>query len=136
MLNDPRSGPNNVAEYMVSAIPFVTCSTLSAATIVEVKFPYVTRFFTIKNGTNTALSSSMSVGFTSRGLNAASGGHYFTLESGESFSGELRCKSLFLSSAFSTPKYEIIAGLTRVKEYMFPILTGSVDGSGSFEGVG
>ena len=140
MLNDPRSGPGNVAEYMVSGIPFVTSSTLPASTIREIKFPYVTRFFTVKNGTNTALSSSIAVGFTGAGLNSVSGGHYFTLESGESYSGELRCKSLFISSSISTPRYEIIAGLTRVKEYMFPILTGSittVDGiSSSFEGVG
>lgn len=136
MFNDPRSGPNNVLEYMISGIPFVTSSTLTAATILEIKFPYVTSFFTIKNATDTSISSSMNVGFTSRGLSATSGGHYFSLASGESYSGELRCKALFLSGASSTPRYEVIAGLTRIKEYMFPILTGSVDGSGSFEGVG
>ena len=140
MLNDPRSGPSNISEYMMSGIPFVTSSTLATTTIVEIKFPYVTRFFTIKNATSTAISSSMTVGFTSRGLNPVSGGHYFTLESGESYSGELRCKSLFLSGSASTPRYEIIAGLTRVKEYMFPTLTGSIVLGGTsslaFEGVG
>ena len=59
-LNWPTAGPNHVPSYQASAIPFVTSSaTLTdvpssaggagVAKPVEINFPYVTKFITLRN---------------------------------------------------------------------------------------
>jgi hypothetical protein len=133
-LNNPRPGPGDTPEYVASGIPWVTSSVVPANTIVEYEFPYVTRFFVVRN-TDTPGASELAVGFTELGL--ASSSNYFTVAGGElDVRLELRVKSLFFSASQGTPSLNLIVGLTRIPERMFPTITGSFDSTGSFEGVG
>tara|TARA_A100001011_G_C14317845_1_gene848836 strand:- start:6059 stop:6598 length:540 start_codon:yes stop_codon:yes gene_type:complete len=136
----PKAGPNFVPAYQVSGIPFVTSSASEevpgpdsntpGSLPVEVKFPFVTKFVTVRNTGNNELR----VGFTADGvvapgerlasadadktLNAADGGrNYFLIPSASSafhtpdqrnsastaFTFDIRCKSVFfLSNATET----------------------------------
>lgn len=149
-----KQGPNFVPAYQVSGVPFVTSSApqeLSSATAaVNVRFPYVTRWFEI---TNTG-SGTLRFGFSRNGVlgsGAASGSNipetektanhnnYYVISgsSGNSPSTvrlELRCKELFLSSfsGEAPTGFSIVAGLTGVEKNQFPNLTGS----NGFWGVG
>ena len=113
----PKSGPNLVAEYQVSALPFVTSST-ATTTASQISFPFVTSFLTVRNTGATNLK----VGFTANGLGAA---NYFTLVPSASYDGRLRMKDLFLKASSGSTTYEVVAGLTMVERRMFPTLTGS-----------
>ena len=122
-LDNPRSGPGSVAEYMVSGVPWVTGTSIAAATIPVIRFRGVSRFFLVKNETT---PSTVHVGFTENGLKSEFR-NYFTLDGGESIGPlELRCTALFLScSTGGTPTVEIVAGLTSIHGSDFPVLTGS-----------
>lgn len=126
-------GAGATAEYMASAIPWVTSSVMVTQGYKEVNFNFVTKFFTIKN--TAASTTTLSVAFASGGFTAANS-NFFTLTGGQSFSGDLRVKSLFLSASQGVPSFELIAGLTRIPKHMFPVITGSFEGSSSFDGVG
>lgn len=121
-MHHPKSGPNLVAEYQVSALPYATSSTVVGT--LKIEFPYVTSFFNVRNiGT-----SDFYVGFTSNGV---SNSNRFTLQPSASFSDSIRVKDLFLkSSGATTGSFEIVAGLTMIDRNLFPVLTGSgVSGS-------
>lgn len=126
-LNHPLPGYNWVAEYQVSAVPWVTSSQVSG--IRRHDFPQVTKFVTVKNLSG---PGAMRIGFTLLGVQ---GSNYFALSSGESFSGDFRIRTLFLSASSATD-YSIVAGLTTIEARQMPILTGSVNGTSSFDGVG
>lgn len=133
----PTRGANDVSSYFASGIPWVTGSTLAAATVVHYSFPAVTKKFIVRNtGTGT-----IAVGFTQNALLiATSQKKFFTLTSGQEETLELRVKDLFLSASSGTPTYEIIAGLTPILYDQFPVLTGSVSGTTNlnnlFSGIG
>jgi len=120
-LNNPRPGPGNVSEYMVSGIPWVTASTLGAGEERLISLPSVSRFITIKNETT---STTMAVAFTQNGFKAANS-NYFTLTGGESYENQLRVKDLWLSASVGASAFELIAGLTSIHRSDFPVLTGS-----------
>jgi len=123
-LNNPAMHEGFVPAYQVSAIPFVTSSTVT--TVNQVNFPFVTRFFTIQNNSSLALR----FGFTELGVK---GTNYFTIPSGSKYDGEIRTDRLFLSSSTAASiSYSVIAGLTGVPTRNFSIITGS----NGFEGVG
>lgn len=130
--NYPGGGLNNPMEYMVSGLPFVTRSTVDGNSVQQINFPFVTNFFTIKNTT----SGTLSVGFTENGVN---GSNRFTLAENESFSADIRAKSIFVKSENSNSNtFELIAGMTQIPKKNFPVLTGSAAGfdstaTGSFE---
>lgn len=114
----PKSGPNSTAEYQVSGLPFVTNSIAGTSDTTLIQFPFVTRFFQVKNtGTNF-----LHVGFTNNG---AKGGQRFTLPPSGSYANEHRVKDLFFLAANATTTFEVLAGLTMVERQMFPTLTGS-----------
>jgi hypothetical protein len=135
-LQPPRPGAGWVQEYQVSGIPWVTASSFTNATHVD--FDYVTRFFIIKNTCVSTSLNMLHVGFTALGV--ASSSHYFTLIPGESFSEDLRIKTLFVSGTGGGPyQYELIAGLTSVQQRDFPVISASLivtDVTTSFPGVG
>jgi hypothetical protein len=129
----PKSGPGNVAEYLCSAIPWVTSSTVSGT--LRIDFSYVTRFVAIKNNSPTGSTNLLSFGFTQNGVK---GTNKIELMTGESFREEIRIKTLFLSSSngVNVP-YVLFAGLTTVDSRDFPILTGSMNEfSQSYGGIG
>ena len=126
-LANTKPGWNWVSEYQVSGIPWVTSST-----VVGVKrhdFITVTKFITVKNISG---PGAIRVGFT---LSGTQGSNYYPLSTGESFSGDFRVTSIFLSASADT-SYTIVAGMTSIDARQMPVITGSVNGTGSFDGVG
>lgn len=131
MLNNNRSGYNNVAEYQVSGVPWVTSSVASGvkrhrfSTLDEppgvqaatLRWDRVTKWIIVKNRS----TGSMDVSFT---LNGFASSNYFTLDQGESFSGDLRVTEIWVSGSAAQP-YVIVAGLTGVNAEI-PQLTGSL----------
>ena len=123
-LNNPAMHEGFVPAYQVSAVPFVTSSTVT--TVNEVTFPFVTRFFTIQNMSALTLR----FGFTQLGVQ---GTNYFSIPSGSSYTGEIRTDRLFVSSSTAAAiSYSVIAGLTGVPTRNFTTITGS----NGFMGVG
>mgnify|MGYP007046924411 CR=1 FL=1 len=120
-LNNPRPGPGNVSDYMVSGIPWVTSSALTAGETRKISIPSVSRFFTVKNETS---STTMAVGFTQNGLKPLVA-NYFTLDGGESYDAEIRVIDLWLSASVGVPAFEVIVGMTSIHRSDFPTLTGS-----------
>ena len=127
----PEADIKSVGEYQVSAIPFVTSSTLAAAETREVSFPRFMKFIIVRNQDS---ADTMQVGFTLNGVqaNPPANPNFIKLAAGESVSADLRIKSLFLSSSDGTPDFEVFAGLTDIKANQFITLTGS----NGFSGVG
>lgn len=124
-LNNPTPGPS-VQEFLVSAIPYVTSSTVANGVVKVHDFNYITSFFTIKNTS----AQGLAVGFTQLGVQ---GTNRIVLGQNESFSGDFRVKSIFLLGAGSSASsYELVAGLTSVSSRHMPTLTGSL----GLDGVG
>lgn len=120
-----KAGQASVLEYMASGLPYATQSTAAAGTPSKTEFPFVTKFFTIKNNG----PGSINIGFTQNGV---LGTNYFTLPESGSFSGDIRIIDLFVDAQSGTGSYEIVAGLTGILRRDFFILTGSFVGfSGS-----
>ena len=138
-LNHPKSGPNNTPQYQMSGVPFVYNGSAPAlstdpADTLEVSLSYVSKNLTI---TNTHGSNKLRVAFTARGPISSGPKNYITVSAGETVTYDFRCKSVFfMSSAGSTTSFRLAAGLTTIKASEFPILTGSIDGTTAFEGVG
>ena len=121
-LNNPVISEGYVPAYQMSAIPFVTSSTIAGNATVEISFPQVTRFITIKNVDTT---NSIYVAFTQNGLLPANS-NFITLKVSGSLSEELRTTKLFLkNAAATTTSYELIAGLTSIPTSQFLTITGS-----------
>jgi len=131
---------------------------------IKVSFPYVTKFLTIRNtGINELRVGFSQNGVVKQGERLASdnadktsgGSNFFLIPTGSGGENaasaqsiqtfDLRCKEVyFLSNATksNTPgaaqatSFSLIAGLTTIPAKAFPILTGSINATGSFEGVG
>ena len=129
------SGLGNSAAYQVGGVPYATASIqtpiLSEAPY-EHSFPNVTKFVTITN-TNTGANVPLRVGFSALGVTGSSQGggspppagasdHYFTLDNGESYTGEFRVARLYFLSdqKASAPTLSIIAGLTSISSADLP----------------
>jgi len=114
----PRSGPNNVAEYQASGLPWVTSSNVTSQ-VWRIDFPYVTNHIIAH-----AHSGTIRMGFTENGVN---GSNFILLQSGDTHpSMPIRCKTLFVrSNTAATGTLCIMAGLTLIQHRDFPILTGS-----------
>jgi hypothetical protein len=118
---DYKKGIGNVGSYQISGIPYATASfTVAAAgsTPTEVEFPNVTKFVTVTN-TNTGANVPLRVGFSSLGVTGSAAGgsdYYFTLDNGDSYTGEFRVSSIYLLSdtAGSEASASVIAGLTGI----------------------
>ena len=123
-LNNPVMSEGFVPAYQVSSTPFVTASNVT--TVEAVRFPFVTRFFTVQN--RSALE--LRVGFTQLGVR---GTNFFVVPSGSSYSNDFRVDRLFLSSSTggSIP-FVVLAGLTSIPASGFNVVTGS----SGFAGVG
>jgi hypothetical protein len=136
-----KTGPNHVPSYQTSGVPYVTGS-LDAGenldgVVKKFTFPYVTRDLTFFVDDGTGI---LKVGFSENGVtgsNAAGEIHYIRIT--QSNSGkpiEVRCKEVFISSTNATCKWSMVAGLTTIRYDQFPVLTGSIDGTTAFEGIG
>ena len=127
-LNNPVLGEGYVPAYQISAVPFVTSSNVSLGEIREIRFDFVTRFFTVKN--TGASTNVISIGFTQNGMSSTRS-NFFTLSGSEAFSGEIRTSALFISgSAGATTPFTLVAGLTNIPVKNFLTVTGSNGYSG------
>jgi len=130
-------GLGNVGSYQVSARPWVSSSIEipvsgvadTAANRVEVNFPYVTKFVTIKNDGPNEHGATMRVAFSENGLRDSTH-NYFILSGGESFSGDWKVTKVFLMgheklNANMSTTASVIAGLTGIESNL---LSGSWNG--------
>ena len=138
--NHPKAGPNSVPAYQLSGIPYVTGSgvgtqNLSAATR-QIGFPFVTRFITFSNNTS---NQELYVSFTAHGQTGVPSEpglkNIFVVPGGTVVNLDVRCKTVFLRSSDAI-QWSMCAGLTTIGKEQFPTLTGSINGTTGFEGVG
>ena len=129
------AGLNHVGSYQVSARPYVksniTVPVSGAITsALEVDFPKVTKFITVRNdGANASGSCDIRLAFASGGLDETKN-NYITIAESASFSADFRVTRLYLLSAEpGTVKATVTAGLTNINARH---LTSSWEG---FEGV-
>jgi hypothetical protein len=116
-LNYPSVGEGYTPAYQISAVPFVSSSTIPAGEVQEIEFSNITRFFEIKNtGANV-----LAFGFTQNGVE---GTNKFVLSGSQSYAGEIRTTRLFVSASGNTT-YSILAGLTNIPTRFGSVLTGS-----------
>tara|TARA_Y100000592_G_C5392960_1_gene279188 strand:+ start:121 stop:561 length:441 start_codon:yes stop_codon:yes gene_type:complete len=137
-LGNPFMGPGDVPSYQMSAIPYVTSSgtTEVSTSAVKVTFPNVTRFIVVQNTSN----NPMKIGFTKNGVegkgaSVSGSAHEQTADHDNSFmllggvtTGrlELRVKEIFFVNAGGGDAgFSLLAGITPIKNTMFPTLTGS-----------
>ena len=120
-----KTGLHSVGAYQRSGIPFASSSITvpgNASTPYEVSFPYVTKFVTVLNknsGSNVALR----VGFSANGADdvPAANNYYFTLDNGESYTGEWRVSSIFLlSDTTAETTASVIAGIAGIDNNCLP----------------
>ena len=117
-----KAGVHSVGQYQMSTIPFITASVgipVFGQAPVEVSFPRITKFVTIRNIIPTSSANAVvRVGFSSLGTSGSvpSNHNYFTLSNWESYTGEWRVSSVFLiCDAVNTgASASIIAGMTSV----------------------
>lgn len=110
-----KPNANDVSNYLVGGIPYVTSSlTVPFATSLEVKFPLVTQFVTVRCDSLVDLR----VGFSNNGISGSSStNNYVKLASSGSVSMAVRVSSVFLISDTdgSASAATVIAGLTPVE---------------------
>jgi len=114
------AGLNHVGSYQVSSRPYVKSSLtvpLSGAvsTALEVAFPKVTKFVTIRNdGANPSGSCDIRLAFATGGLDEANN-NFITIAESASFSADFRVTRLYLLSAEAgTVNATVTAGLTNI----------------------
>lgn len=118
-------GFNNVGSYQASAKPYiktaltVPASSSDASTALEVAFPKVTKFITVRND-GSASGNEILLAFASGGLGANKVGGtsqdaYIKIPHSASFSADFRVTRLYLMSVDpETPSATVIAGLTQI----------------------
>tara|TARA_R110000824_G_C15137300_1_gene669648 strand:- start:757 stop:1215 length:459 start_codon:yes stop_codon:yes gene_type:complete len=135
MATDPKTGQNifggsygvgfnNVGSYQASARPWVAselvvpASSSDASTALEISFPKVTKFVTIRNDGSSSVEE-IRIAFASGGLgtlkHAGSTNNYIKIAQSSSFSADFRVTKLYLMSEDAhTPNATVIAGLTQI----------------------
>jgi hypothetical protein len=112
-----KPGLNAVGQYQLSGIPFASASiVVSNSSITEVEFPTVTKFVTVVNE-HSGSSAKLRVGFSSAGI---VGSNYFILDNGESYTGEFRVSSIFITGDTAPSTASVIAGLTMIETNNLP----------------
>jgi len=138
-----QSGISHAPSYQVSGIPYATASFTVPAlgnAPTKVSFPMVTKFVTIINSGSTGGAGRIRVGFSSLGTTGSAAGgsdYYFTLDDGDSYTGEWRVESIFLvSDDASEASASVVAGLAGIVAGSTPgFVAGTTNWSGS-TGVG
>ena len=128
-LNYPSQGESYTGAYAISATPFVTSSTVSLGEVRKIDFGFVSRFFVVRNTSDTA---TLAVAFTENGLKPKNS-NYFILSGSESFAADMRTDRIFVSgSSGASCNFTVIGGLTLIPSKNLTIITGS----NGFPGVG
>ncbi len=118
---DYKAGLGNVGSYQASSKPYLSSSIILSASndVVEIKFPNVSRFLTIKNtGPDGSDEVELRVGFSENGVNGAVYENYLTLNNQESFSADYRVRALYMrvnpTGGTTNATASVIAGLTAI----------------------
>lgn len=131
------AGLGSVGSYQMSGIPFASASLtvpVNSAAPLLIQFPYVTKFVTIQN-TVAAGGPVIRIGFSSLGI-SGSGTNYFTLDSGQSYTGDWRIEDIYLiSNTTAQSSASVIAGLTPIPRGIPSFVSTGNNWSGS-SGVG
>lgn len=133
-MKDPRIGFNSVTEFMGSGLPWVTSSIISPNVTYNYKFSKLTKRLFVWNH-NTGSNVHVRVGFTQNGVEK---GNYFKIDAGEQFEFDARIKEIFLRSDTIVDSHpvSIYAELVGIDADHMPVLTGSINGTVFWEGVG
>lgn len=111
-----RPGLGHVGSYQASGIPYLTSSLTvpgSGDTPLQIDFPGVTKFITVTNTLSSG--NSLRFGFSEAGVKGTIDNNYIVLAAGDSYTGDLRAKSMYLLSDAATPaSASIIAGVTHI----------------------
>ena len=110
-----RPGLGHVGSYQTSGIPYLTSSLpvpVVSGTPMRIDFPGVTKFITI---TNDHASDGLRFGFSEAGVLGTVDNNYIVLASGDSYTGDLRARSIYLLSDTSNQGTgSIVAGITHI----------------------
>jgi len=133
-LKEPRIGYNSVNEFIGPGLPWVTSSVVFPNITYGYNFPKITKRVFVWNQ-NTGSNVYIRVGFTSNGVEKA---NYFKIDAGKQFEFDARIKEIYLRSdtAVDSHPVSIYAELVGIDVDQMPILTGSVNGTTFWEGVG
>ena len=127
-----KPGLNSVGQYQMSVIPYASSSiVVSNAAVTELEFPTITKFVTITN-THTGASKPLKVAFSSAGV--TNDKNHFTLDNGESYTGEFRVKAIYLAGDAAPTTASVIAGLTQIEIGNLATNWSASDGTGLYNG--
>jgi len=135
-----KAGPSHTPSYQISGIPYTTASfavPILGSTPTAINFPMVTKFVTVVN-THSGTNVPLRVGFSIHGVTGTVNNNYFTLDNGDSYTGEWRVESVYLISHMPTSEASasVIAGLAAITSGSIPgFEPGTLNWSGSI-GVG
>jgi len=122
-------GFNNVGSYQASARPFVKSGIVvphsgAIGAAVEIKFPKVTKFVTVRNdGIDASASCDIRLAFASGGLSQhnTANSNFITIAESASFSADFRVTRLYLlSGEAGTVNATVTAGLTQIDASSLP----------------
>lgn len=105
-----KNGIGNSAAYQVSSIPYATASlAVGTSSAVDVDFPTITKFITVRNdGAN-----ELRFGFSDLGVQ---GTNYISLASSGSYTADFKLGNLFLIANGGATTATVIAGLTSISK--------------------
>ena len=121
-------GFNNVGSYQASARPFVKSQITvppsgAGSTALEISFPKVTKFITVRNdGAAASSSCKMRLGFATGGLGDVTN-NYITIDESGSYSADYRVTRLYIMSdanggiaaSNGSMTATVVAGLTQIE---------------------
>lgn len=135
-LDNPSSGYYSSTEFVPAGLPWVISGSTSTIAVVKYTFPKVTKSITLHN-LETSNNKFIRVGFTENGVNAIGGNFYFLIDAGDVITLDVRVTELFIrADSSNTIPYSIYAALTTIDNNFMPVLTGSIDGTSYWQGVG
>ena len=133
-MDNTRIGYNSVTEFMGSGLPWVITAT-AGATVTKHSFDKITKHIKISN--LAAPGVYLRVGFTNNGVSGVGANYYYKVNGGTTLELDARVKNIFLLRDASTDAlYSIYAELVGIDASMMPILTGSIDGTTFWNGIG
>ena len=133
-MKDPRVGFNSVTEFVGSGLPWVISST-ATATVTKHSLDKITKHLKISN--SAAAGVYLRVGFTENGINGVEANYYYKVNGGQALELDARIKEIFIKrDAATDADYSLYCELTNIDADMMPILTGSLNGSTFWNGIG
>jgi hypothetical protein len=123
-LDNTRSGLNNTAEFVTSALPWVITGTTSGTDVITYNLPKITKNLIVAN--NASAGDYLRLGFTENGVNGVEDNYYFNIDGGQTITLDVRVKAICVrADASGSLDFSVYAGLTTIDSIMMPLLSGS-----------